>query len=79
MDSYDIIALIRKRRDAFWERQLVGSDDPNILAEAEYAKRVTGEYDSLLDEIKRIEKAQLVQIASQRRTASDDPTDDEEE
>jgi hypothetical protein len=72
MESQEIIALIRRRRDAYWERQLAGSDQPDVLAAAEFAKKVTDEYDSLLDEIKRIEKTQLVQIASKRRTASDE-------
>lgn len=72
MEAQQIIEVIRKRRDAFWERQLIDSEDADVLAEAEYAKRVTDEYDSLLDEIKRIEKIQLVQLASQQKTQSDE-------
>jgi hypothetical protein len=68
MEAQQIIEVIRKRRDAFWERQLIDSEDADVLAQAEYAKRVTDEYDSLLDEIKRIEKIQLVQLASQQKT-----------
>jgi hypothetical protein len=72
MEAYEIIEIIRKRRDAFWERQLIDSEDAGVVAEAEYAKRVADEYDSLLNELNRIEKVQLVRIASQPKTESDE-------
>jgi hypothetical protein len=81
MEAQDIIDVIRRRRDAYWERQVVISDDPDALAEEQYAKRVTEEYDSLLEEIKRIQKTeetkqiqetQLVQLISQQKAESDE-------
>jgi hypothetical protein len=78
MEAQEIIDVIRKRRNAFWDRQLIDSEDAEVLAEAEFAKRVADEYESLLDEIKRIEKAQLlekaplVQIAPRQEPCSDE-------
>lgn len=72
MDSQDIIELIKKRRDYFWERQLIDSDDPHVLAAADCAKGIAAEYDYLLGEIQRVERIQLVQIASQQKTLLDE-------
>jgi hypothetical protein len=52
MDTQTIIAIIKRRRDQFWDRQTVGSaSDPDGGAAAQRARDFADEYDSLLAEI----------------------------
>ena len=70
MDWLDVIEMIRRRRDELWEKQLAVGDEPEALAEAEYARRMVAEYESLLKEIQGNERTQLIQIASQNKILS---------
>jgi hypothetical protein len=52
MDASQIVELIRKRRNAFWDRQIVGTaSDPLSYTDAGVARAIADEYDSLLAEI----------------------------
>ena len=49
MDSVQIVEAIKQRRDLFWDRQILGTaSDPPVYSEAELAKAIADEYDSLL-------------------------------
>jgi hypothetical protein len=52
MDASQIVEEIKKRRDAFWDRQIVGTaSDPLVYSEAGVARAIADEYDSLLAEV----------------------------
>ena len=49
MDVAQIVEAIKQRRDQFWDRQTLGTaSDPPAYSEAELARAVADEYDSLL-------------------------------
>jgi hypothetical protein len=49
MDVAQIVEAIKQRRDQFWDRQTLGtSSDPPVYSEAELARAIADEYDSLL-------------------------------
>jgi hypothetical protein len=50
MSASEIVEAIKRRRDAFWDRQIT-SDDPPIYSEADLARAKADEYDNLLVEI----------------------------
>jgi hypothetical protein len=49
MDALQIVEAIKQRRDLFWDRQVLGtaSESP-LYSEAELARAIADEYDSLL-------------------------------
>jgi hypothetical protein len=52
MDAKQIIAIIKRRRDEFWDRQVGGStSDPDHGEAAQRARDIADEYDDLLAEI----------------------------
>jgi len=52
MDAEQIIALIKKRRNEFWDRQVGSSaSDPDNGEAAQRATEIADEYDDLLAEI----------------------------
>lgn len=52
MDAKQIIAIIKKRRDEFWDRQIGASTaDPDHAEAAQRARDIADEYDDLLAEI----------------------------
>jgi hypothetical protein len=52
MDANQIIEIIKKRRDEFWDRQIGGSaSDPDSGEAAQRARDIADEYDSLLAEV----------------------------
>lgn len=52
MDAKQIIEIIKKRRDDYWDRQIGSShSDPDNLEAAQRARGIAEEYDSLLAEI----------------------------
>ena len=52
MEAKQIIEIIKKRRDEFWDRQIGSStSDPDNGAAAQRARDIADEYDSLLAEI----------------------------
>jgi hypothetical protein len=49
MDAMQIVEAIKQRRDRFWDRQTFGTaSDPPVYSEAELARAIADEYDSLL-------------------------------
>jgi len=51
MDAAQIVEAIKRRRDLFWDRQVLGTaSDPLVYSEAELARAIADEYDSLLAE-----------------------------
>lgn len=53
MQVRDIIRIIEKRRDDYFDAQIAGTaDDPKQWSEADVQHRIATEYDSLLAEIK---------------------------
>ena len=49
MDAAQIVEAIKQRRDLFWDRQVLGTaSDPLVYSEAELARAIADEYDSLL-------------------------------
>jgi hypothetical protein len=49
MDALQIVDAIKQRRDLFWDRQVLGTaSDPPLFSEAELARAIADEYDSLL-------------------------------
>lgn len=59
MDTSQIVDIIKKRRDMFWDRQILGAaSDPPIYSEAEFARAIADEYDSLLIELGAITSRQ---------------------
>lgn len=49
MDAAQIVETIKHRRDLFWDRQILGTaSDPPVYSEAEMARAIADEYDSLL-------------------------------
>jgi len=59
MDTSQIVDVIRKRRDMFWDRQILGAaSDPPVYSEAELARAIADEYDSLLIELGAITSRQ---------------------
>lgn len=49
MDASQIVESIKQRRDLFWDRQIRGmASDPAVYSEAELARAIADEYDSLL-------------------------------
>jgi hypothetical protein len=52
MDAAQIVEAIKRRRDLFWDRQVLGTaSDSLVYSEAELAKAIADEYDSLLAEV----------------------------
>jgi hypothetical protein len=52
MDTQTTIAIIKRRRDQFWDQQTIGSaSDPDGGAAAQRTRDIVDEYDSLLAEI----------------------------
>lgn len=52
MDSDEIIAIIKKRRDDFFDSQIAGTaEDPFEYTSADVKRAIADEYDSLLLEI----------------------------
>jgi hypothetical protein len=52
MDAQSIIALIRRRREAFFDSQISGTaSDPLVATGADVSRAIADEYDSLLAEI----------------------------
>jgi hypothetical protein len=57
MDAQQIIAIITRRRDEFWDRQVGGStSDPDQGEAAQRARDIADEYDELLAEIATVSK-----------------------
>jgi hypothetical protein len=53
MDAQQIIDVIKKRRDDFFDAQIMGTaDDPKVWSEADAKRLIADEYDLLLEEIK---------------------------
>ena len=49
MDTSQIVESIKQRRDLYWDRQIMGTaSDPAVYSEAELARAIAEEYDSLL-------------------------------
>jgi len=49
MDALQIVEAIKQRRDLVWDRQVLGTaSDPPLYSEAELARAIADEYDSLL-------------------------------
>lgn len=49
MDASQIVETIKQRRDLFWDRQILGTaSDPLLYSEAELARAIADEYDTLL-------------------------------
>lgn len=49
MDASQIVEAIEKRRDLCWDRQVLGTaSDPLLYSEADLARAIADEYDSLL-------------------------------
>ena len=54
MDLQQTIDAIKRRRAEFWDRQIVGTvSDPLVYSEAQCARIMADEYESLLKEIER--------------------------
>jgi hypothetical protein len=52
MDAARIVEAIKRRRDLFWDRQVLGTaSDPLVYSEPELARAIADEYDSLLAEV----------------------------
>jgi hypothetical protein len=46
MDTAQIVAAIKQRRDLFWDRQILGkASDSAVYSEAELARAIADEYD----------------------------------
>jgi hypothetical protein len=59
MDAMRIMEAIKQRRDLFWDRQILGTaSDPPVYSEAELARAVADEYDSLLIQLGVITREQ---------------------
>ena len=59
MDTSNIVDVIKKRRDMFWDRQILGAaSDPPVYSAAELARAIADEYDSLLIELGAITSRQ---------------------
>jgi 2-phospho-L-lactate guanylyltransferase (CobY/MobA/RfbA family) len=49
MDALQIVEAIKQRRDLVWDRQVLGTaSDLPLYSEAELARAIADEYDSLL-------------------------------
>jgi len=52
MDAQLIIAILKKRRDEFFDAQIAGTaDDPLEFTAADVKRAIADEYDSLLQEV----------------------------
>jgi hypothetical protein len=52
MEASQIVEVIKRRRDTFWDRQIVGTaSDLLTYSDAGVARAIADEYDSLLAEI----------------------------
>jgi len=52
VDASEIIAIIKKRRDDYFDSQIAGTaSDPLVYTAAEVSRAIADEYDSLLLEI----------------------------
>ena len=52
MDAEEIIKTIRKRREGYFDSQIMGTaEDPKVYSAADLARAISDEYDSLLSEI----------------------------
>jgi hypothetical protein len=52
MNASEIVEAIKRRRDSFWDQQIVGTaSDPLVYSEAAVARAKADEYDDLLVEI----------------------------
>jgi len=52
VDAVEIINIINRRKDEFYDLQLIGTaDDPLVFTEAGVARAKADEYESLLAEI----------------------------
>ena len=59
MDASQIVEAIKQRRDLFWDRQVLGTaSDPLLYSEAELARAIADEYDSLLVQLGAISPQQ---------------------
>ena len=59
MDAAQIVEAIKQRRDMFWDRQALGTaSDPPVYSEAELARAIADEYDSLLIQLGVITREQ---------------------
>jgi hypothetical protein len=59
MDALQIVDAIKQRRDLFWDRQVLGTaSDPPLFSEAELARAIADEYDSLLVQLGAISPQQ---------------------
>jgi hypothetical protein len=57
MDAIEIISIIQKRRDEFFDSQISGTaEDPLTHTSADVSRAIADEYDSLLEEIKRAKR-----------------------
>jgi hypothetical protein len=60
MDALQIVEAIKQRRDLFWDRQVLGTaSDPLLYSEAELARAIADEYDSLLVQLGAISSEQV--------------------
>jgi hypothetical protein len=60
MDALQIVEAIKQRRDLFWDRQVHGTaSDPILYSEAELARAMADEYDSLLVQLGAISSEQV--------------------
>jgi hypothetical protein len=57
MDAAQIISTIKRRQDEFWDKQIAPDGDP-VYSEAELARAISDEYDSLLIEIGAIKPSE---------------------
>jgi hypothetical protein len=54
MEADKIVEIIKKRRDQFWDSQIVGTGaDPLTATGADVARAIADEYDDLLAEIEK--------------------------
>ena len=59
MDALQIVEAIKKRRDLFWDRQVLGTaSDPLLYSEPDLARSIADEYDSLLVQLGAISPQQ---------------------
>jgi hypothetical protein len=51
MNASEIVEIIKRRRDSFWDRQTIGTlSDDLVYSEADMARAMADEYDGLLVE-----------------------------
>ena len=54
MDAQQIIKIIKRRREDFFDSQKAGTaDDPLVYTVADRSRAISDEYDELLEEIER--------------------------